>query len=159
MPTAKNHITTTLGGASRRSLLRMGAATLTAGAAVTIGQSEFVKPPPLLWRGGPRPTPSPDAPLLALAASFLQDQAVIDAWNHKEGDEDTEEDEAALERTLTRQNATMDRITETPEVTLASICAKARCAIHALESLDDFDEQPNVQLAHSALSDLVRQAL
>jgi hypothetical protein len=119
--------------------------TTTRRTAFALGVAAFVKPPPLPWRGGPRPLGNPDAELLALCAAFHE---AHDAWYARRDDFSDAWEEAGE-----RRWAISDQLQGIPAVTEAGRVAKARVALVVLhekcgrDSIDD--------LVYAALRDIV----
>ncbi len=76
-------------------------------------------------------SPHPDAQLLQFASAFLDEDAVVTAWNAGEVAEGI--GEAALDRWWD----CVERLTEIPAVSIQGLRAKARCVLRAVEVTDE----------------------
>lgn len=133
---------------SRRAMLAGATAALAAG---------FAKPPPLPWRGGPRPAPVPgdDAELLRLLDQSRREGALIDAIE-EEGHHlpdgitpESKSQERRLDEAMDAREVTWARIASMPAATPAGMRVKAEALGAALllytytldaETLEDIAE-------------------
>ncbi len=148
-----------LSSPSRRSLFGAGASILTGVALITGGAAaaaspDFLKPPPLPWRNGPRPPDGADAELLQLCAD-------LQGWDRQrqqvdrvsaDGRDFTDEELSAV---LDPWWNTVDAIAETPARTPEGVMAKGRALRTAFVGTYG-DKSPRViSLLASLLTDML----
>jgi hypothetical protein len=101
---------------------------ITGRSALALGVTPFVKPPPLPWRGGPRPQGNPDADLIALCSDFLKLDSLDLRW--ESGRENLDDEMSADVVIAWFQMA--ESIRDTEPTTLAGRVAKLHAAAKAI---------------------------